>query len=149
VNERLHATVQECVNRHGAHLIDLVLRGDRRRRVIQVFVDAEQSITLDQCTTISRAITSAIGANSLLEGDYRLEVSSPGIDRPLAHPWQYPKHVGRTLRVTVRRDDRTEVYEGTLVAVGEAGIELERTGGQPRVSAAFEDIAGARVRAPW
>ena len=149
VKELLHEIVQEGASLHGAHLIDLVVRGDRRRRVIEVFVDAEKSVTLDQCSAISRTISAAIDGRTLLEGDYRLEVSSPGIDRPLIHPWQYPKHVGRTLRVTLRREGESVVREGILTAVGDTGIEIERPGTQAREVLSFIEIETALVRAPW
>lgn len=149
MNDALHEAVQDCVRRHGAHLIDLVVRGGPRRRLIQVFVDAEESITLERCTAISREVTAAIEGGTILKGDYRLEVSSPGIDRPLAHAWQYPKHVGRTLRVKTRRAGEPTVVEGRLAAADVSGIDLELSGAPAPIRIVFEEIVEARVRSPW
>jgi ribosome maturation factor RimP len=95
---------------------------------------------------VSREVSAAIDAANLILGRYRLDVSSPGIDRPLKYAWQYPKHIGRLFRVKVRTG---EVIEGSLIAASEEGIRLQVKGKSDPVDVAHEAIVEARVPAPW
>jgi ribosome maturation factor RimP len=137
------------VDRAGAHLIDLVVRGERGTRVIEVFIDSEAGITSDACTAVSRSVGEALEASREIDGAYRLVVSSPGIDRPLQFPWQYKKHIGRRMEVRLRPAGGPEQIAGTLVGVDEDGITV-RTGKQgEEVRTPFAMIEEARVKTPW
>ena len=87
-------------HRHGAEVIEIILRGDPTRRVIELFVDSEAGVSLHLCQEISKSLIQEIEKSALAVGSYRLDVSSPGIDRPLKFPWQYRKHTGRTMEVS-------------------------------------------------
>ena len=144
-DEILERTIEQCVKDHSAHMIDLVVRGEKRGRVVQVFVDSESGVTIDQCTAISRTVAESLSRGRLLQGQYRLEVSSPGTDRPLKYPWQYGKHVGRPLRVKMR----TVVVKGTLSSADDTDIVLE-TGAEGKcVRIGYGDIVEAKVVTPW
>ena len=66
---------------------------------IQLFIDQERGfITIDTCAVISRLVQDVLDMQAWSPSDYRLEVSSPGIDRPLYEEWQFKKNVGRTIR---------------------------------------------------
>lgn len=67
--------------------------------LIVVFVDGDEGVSLDTCKEISRTLEAVLDAEPSMGGVYTLEVSSPGVSRPLKFQRQYPKHVGRTLRV--------------------------------------------------
>jgi len=148
-NERLRAVIEVCAERASAHLLEMRLRGDAGKPVIEVFIDAEQGVTTELCAAVSRSVAAAIEGKNFLGAGYRLNVSSPGIDRPLVFPWQYAKHVGRTLRMTLRGTGDAIVHAGTLVAVDAGGVTLNERGGETPVRIAFDTIADARVVAPW
>jgi ribosome maturation factor RimP len=149
VDEKLREEVTQAVTRHGAHVIDVVLRGDHRRPVLEVFVDAESPVTIEQCTQISRDLSGVIEAGRMLAAAYRLEVSSPGIERPLQHDWQYRKHAGRRLQVTVRRPEGTQKLVGVLTAADDGGITVTADPAGEPVRVAFADIREALVLPPW
>ena len=149
VDEKLREEVATAVSRHGAHVIDVVLRGDHRKPVLEVFIDAESPVTIEQCTQISRDLSGAIEGARMLAGTYRLEVSSPGIDRPLQHAWQYPKHVGRRIQVTVRRPEGTLKLVGVLTAADAQGVTVTPGPGKEPVKVAFADVREALVLPPW
>jgi ribosome maturation factor RimP len=149
VDEKLREEVANAVTRHGAHVIDVVLRGDHRKPVLEVFIDAENPVTIEQCTQISRDLSAAIESTRVLAGTYRLEVSSPGIDRPLQHAWQYPKHVGRKVRVTVRRPEGTLKLVGVLTSADTQGVTVTPGPNEEPVQLAFTDIREALVLPPW
>jgi ribosome maturation factor RimP len=149
VDEKLREEVANAVSRHGARVIDVVLRGDHRKPVLEVFIDAENPVTIEQCTQISRDLSGAIESARMLAGTYRLEVSSPGIDRPLQHAWQYPKHVGRKVRVTVRRPEGTLKLVGVLTSADTQGVTVTPAPNEEPVQVAFTDIREALVLPPW
>jgi ribosome maturation factor RimP len=147
--EQLRAVIAGCVEGASAHLIELRMGGDKGKPLIEVFIDAEQGVTTELCAAVSRSVAAAIEGNDAVGANYGLNVSSPGIDRPLAFPWQYPKHVGRTLRVMIRDAGKPIERSGTLVAVDSDGFALEERGGGTAVRIAFDTVAEARVVAPW
>ena len=100
-------------------VVDIVLHG---RKGITVYFDSDSGVTLEKCTRVSRFLEQDLDEMNWQEGDYVLDVSSPGIDRPLTMWRQYPRQVGRTLKVRLS-DGREE--EGRLQEVGMDSITLE------------------------
>lgn len=112
---------------------------------IKLYVDGDTGITIEKCIKINRALYPLIeAAHFFSEGDFSLEVSSPGIDVPLILHRQYVKNKGRLLEVTL--DDDT-VRLGTLTAVGDDAITLEITTGKGKKAVtAQENIALANIK---
>lgn len=100
-------------------LIELKLHANNK---LEIFIDCDTGITFERCQKISRYLEAYLDEYGWLGERYTLEVSSPGVSRPLKFPRQYPKHTGRKLKVKL--NDGTE-REGTLVAVEEERIQLE------------------------
>jgi ribosome maturation factor RimP len=145
----LEQLVEDCVSRHGAHLIEIIVRGHQHRPVLEVFVDAEDGVTTDLCSAISKAIQDSLLVRPLLDTKAQLTVSSPGIDRPLRFPWQYRKHVGRDLALRFSAMGSEEECSGRLVGVDGDGLLLEtgRPAEQRRIS--FDTVVRAVVKTPW
>ncbi|RZJ89100.1 MAG: ribosome maturation factor [Chryseobacterium sp.] len=90
---------------------------------IKVYLDGDQGVNVEACTKINRALYKMIEEAALYpEGDFSLEVSSPGVDEPLKFLRQYLKNIGRTVEVTVA--DETK-HLGVLKEVSEALVVLE------------------------
>lgn len=149
IDAQLRDAINSAVERKGAHCIDLVVRGDRAKQVIEVFIDAESGITTDLCADVSREISTAIDQANILPGQYRLEVSSPGIDRPLRFPWQYRKHQGRRVHVRYREAEQERSVDGTLASVQEDAIVVQVKNVAEPVLVKFDTIVEARIPAPW
>ncbi len=95
---------------------------------IRVFLDADNGITIEKCIKINRALYNRIEESELFpNGDFSLEVSSPGVDEPLKLHRQYKKNIGRTVEVTM--NDGTK-KEGKLTTVNDAEIMIEEKTGQ-------------------
>ncbi len=149
MDERFRQAVAESAEKHGAHLIDLVVRGTSGRAVVEIFVDNEEGVTADLCAGVSRDLVSAIESLGLLTGSYRLDVSSPGIDRPIRYRWQYGKHVGRPMKIRRAGEQGVNEVVGTLLAVGEEYVELRVKETTEAVRVPFGEIEEARVQLPW
>lgn len=117
---------------------------------IKIFLDGDKGLPIERCTYFNRKLYKAIEeAGWFPEGDFSLEVSSPGVDEPLLLKRQYQKNIGR--KVLVSTNDGVE-KEGILLEVNEQGITLEWTEGkgkkalQQQMQIAFENIKSTIVQ---
>ena len=86
-------------------LVDMELRGSPNSQVLSIYVDTEEGVTLPQIAKITREIEGLLDLEDPISGKYRLDISSPGIDRPLTEIWQYKKNIGRHIKVQIKVDD--------------------------------------------
>ena len=101
------------------YIVDLVVAPNHH---IGVFIDGDEGVSLDTCTQISRILESILDAEPTLGGIYELEVSSPGVSRPLKFLRQYLKHIGRTLKIKLIT---YEQIEAVLTSIGTDSIHVE------------------------
>ena len=145
---RLEERVQEILQETDAFLVDLVLRGTDRMPVIEVFVDTDAGISVEECARISRKLLERLEGEPDMPGNYRLDVSSPGVDRPLKLWRQYPRHIGRKVEVTVQEEaGNIQKIKGKLQAVYPDRLVLER--GRESVEIPADRIMEASVLLPW
>ena len=145
---RLEELTAPIAASHGAYIIEIVFRGERTGKVLEVYLDADTGVSTGACASISRELSEALDKEEVIQGTYQLVVSSPGIDRPLKYPRQYAKHVGRKLRVTHKAQDGQSSVEGTLSAVSEEGVTVGVKGKEP-VGIRFDEIVEAIVLPAW
>lgn len=103
-------------------LVDVVVSGSAKKNKILVLIDGDQGVSIDQCAALSRKIGFELEEKEIMEGAYRLEVSSPGVEFPLKFQRQYPQHVGRKVKVTL--EDGSEKV-GKLLEIGEGSMKLD------------------------
>ena len=140
--ENIREIAQQIAEQNNVFLIDLVIRGSENSRVIEVFIDSENNISAEECAHISRQISKLIDESELLS-NYRLDVSSPGVDRPLIYLKQFPKHINRLFEVEFKTANLTpSTFKGKLISV-ENGILSFNTGKGIKIK--FEDIIKAKV----
>ena len=124
----------------GFELVDLEL--GNRGRMMRVFIDKAGGVNVDDCAAVSNHLTRLFAVEGV-EYD-RLEVSSPGLDRPLKRPQDFERFSGERVQVKVRMPTNgRRKFAGVLRKVGEGGIELDADG--EVVSIAFADIEKARL----
>ncbi len=143
--------VDEEVARRGLVLVDLVRRGQSNTSVIEVVVDAvDRQVTLEELTELSRWTSALLDeAEAAIPGRYRLEVSTPGLSRPLEHPWQFRKNTGRLCTLTIESDGGTlDTRLFRIIEVGDGDLLVEPIGNARRARAAGEPtrISFDRIR---
>ena len=95
---------------------------------ISVYVDGDQGVTIDKCVKLNRALYKQIVEEGVCpDGEFALEVSSPGVDEPLVMERQYTKNIGRVVEVT---DNEGKMIEGKLLSATAEGIEIEEEKGK-------------------
>jgi ribosome maturation factor RimP len=80
-------------------LVDVEFGGGGGRQILRIYIDRQGGVSLEDCTSISRALSAALDVEDPLQGSYDLEVSSPGLDRPLRTPEHFQKYAGEKVRV--------------------------------------------------
>jgi ribosome maturation factor RimP len=115
--KNIHELVEQVVENKGFLLIDLVLRGDQKNRVLEVYIDAEQNVSAENCAEVSREISKRIDQENVFGAGFRLEVSSPGTNRPLKFLGQFPKHTGRKFDISYKDSDLVKKFSGTLKSI--------------------------------
>ncbi len=114
----------------GYELVELVFTKTGNTRVLRVHIDKEGGgITIDDCTAASRLLDPVLDATELIMSQYMLEVSSPGIDRPIRKAVDFERFVGETIRMEayVASNGRKR-FSGTLVGFEEDMIQVECDG---------------------
>jgi len=142
------ALVRPVVEGAGVELVDVAFDGTGGRPTLRVVVDREGGLDLDAIATLSDKVARRLDLEDFGTGRYELEVSTPGIERPLRSPAQFARAVGRQVKVkTTEPVDGARVHTGVLVASDDDGIVVEVDGADRRVPIA--DIASARTVADW
>lgn len=126
--EQIKAIVQPIVDQHNAFLVDVNVRGERSSKVVEIFVDTDDGISLDICSAISRELSTQLDQVNIIQGRYRLDVSSPGLDKPLKLLRQYPKNVGRYCKIIFEHDGKRTTSEGVLEHVSENSVTVIHKG---------------------
>jgi ribosome maturation factor RimP len=139
---RLVGLIEPVVGAAGYDLEEVVVTPVGRRSVVRVVVDRDQGVTLDDVADVSRAVSEVLDRNDgeMGRSPYVLEVTSPGVDRPLTEPRHWRRNVGRLVAVPVGPAGAAEPVTGRIEAADDHGVSIavEAAGGKP----------GARRRPP-
>jgi ribosome maturation factor RimP len=123
---RLAGWIEPVVGEAGYDLEELVVTPAGRRSIVRVVVDRDQGVTLDDIAEVSRAVSDVLDRNDDGMGrtPYVLEVTSPGVDRPLTDPRHWRRNVGRLVTVPVGAAGSTETVTGRITSVDGVGVGL-------------------------
>jgi ribosome maturation factor RimP len=124
--ERLSGWIQPVVDAAGYDLEELVVTPAGRRSVVRVVVDRDEGVTLDDIAEVSRAVSTALDDNDAELGrtPYVLEVTSPGVDRPLTEQRHWRRNTGRLVAVAVGPAGAPEQVTARVQEVGAEGVTL-------------------------
>ncbi len=129
LRDTLAALLQPLVEGLGYELWELEYSAGRGNGFLRLYIDAEAGITLEDCERVSRAVSELLDAEDPIPGQYTLEVSSPGLERPLRTAGQFARFVGETVLVELAQaSEGRRRFKGTLTAADAATIEIEADG---------------------
>jgi ribosome maturation factor RimP len=116
----------------GFELVDLQLLNEGRQLALCIFIDKPGGITLDDCVTVSREVSAILEIEDPIRSAYRLEVSSPGLDRPLKKPADYQRFTGQKIKLKTRnlldpdqRGHTRKTFVGSLLGLEADQVRLE------------------------
>lgn len=124
---QLRSLVGPVVSAAGYDLEDVSVTSAGRRSVVRVVVDRDGGVDLDAVADVSRAVSEALDASDAFgESAYTLEVTSPGVDRPLTEPRHWRRNIGRLVE--------TQAFKGRILEVSDDGVAVEVDGARRAVS---------------
>lgn len=147
--DALRRLASRAVEEAGLELVDLSLRGSSRRRTLRVDIDrpGPRGVDLEDCKRVSDLLGAAIDAeDGLIEASYLLEVSSPGVDRPIRSADDIRRNTGRRVVVTVRDSaDGRRSFRGLLAGERNGAMILElEDEGRNEIAIPLESVETAR-----
>ena len=121
LSDEIEALLAPVLEREGYELIDVEFESKGGRSTLRLFIDAENGSTLDDCARASNAVSGVLDVEDPVPGEYSLELSSPGLDRPLRRPSHYERYEGALARVVMQKG-----YQGRRRLKGRlSGLEDE------------------------
>ncbi|MEP6477219.1 MAG: ribosome maturation factor RimP [Actinomycetota bacterium] len=142
------ALVAPVVEAAGLELVEVTFNREGGRRVLRVVVDRDGGVDLDTISDTAQKVSRRLDLEGFTPGPYQLEVSSPGIERPLRQPTEFGRRVGDRVKIrTTERVDGARTHVGALIAADAEAIVVATDGGEVRLP--YDQIASARTVADW
>jgi len=144
VIEKVTSLARETADDFGVELVDVQLLGSGPGQILRVTIDREGGVSLEDCQRVSRELEALLDVEDPIPGRYTLEVSSPGLDRPLKKREDFVKYRGRKARVVLRSaiDDRSFLV-GRIAGVEGDDVLLDT--GRKKVRIPLADIKSSRL----
>jgi ribosome maturation factor RimP len=146
---RVQELAEQAAAAHGVELMEAQLRRQGRRPVLSVVLDADAPVEADVVERVSKELSHLLDEDDPLPGSYVLEVTTPGLDRPLRTARDFRRQRGHEVRVTraVAGSDATTSVQGIVAAVDDQAVTLEVDGGQLRLP--LSEVVRGTVVLPW
>lgn len=140
---QIGALVEPVLTDLACELVEIQLRNEQIGLVLRVVIHKEGGVSLDDCTAVSRAVGSLLEVEDPIGKPYHLEVSSPGLDRPLRTARDFARNLGQKVGITLRRGEELAMVTGTIVGVDDIKVAFEVDGRPEEVP--LTDIVKARL----
>jgi ribosome maturation factor RimP len=128
--DKVMELVEPVLRERGLELVDVEVHGSERGQLVRLLVDQEGGVDLAALSNLSREISDLLDVSEIVPGRYTLEVSSPGISRPLRKPEHFVRYLGRKVRVRSHQPhDGQRNFVGTLATVTAGAITLRLDSG--------------------
>ncbi|MGB6327653.1 MAG: ribosome maturation factor RimP [Halarcobacter sp.] len=140
LEESIEIVVRGC----GAELYDIVTTKENANNIFRVFITNKDGVSLDKCAEISRMISPVLDIDEPMNGNYILEVSSPGIERKLKRPQHFIGSIGEKVRV---KDFEKNILKGELLSADENEIKIKTEEGEEVIT--YNEISSASTYFEW
>jgi ribosome maturation factor RimP len=141
--ERLAGLLEPVISAAGLELESIRVSRAGRRALLRIVIDGDSGVSLDDIARVSRVVGERIDSSDAMgAGPYTLEVSSPGVDRPLTEPRHWRRAVGRLARAAIA--GQPDTIEGRIVSADESAVVLETDG--ERRTIGYADLGPGQVQ---
>lgn len=144
-------TLEEIIGKHveaeGFILYDLKIQPGKRNPLIRVYLDHEDGVSIDHCAQVTRSLMEEIDRSMWEMENYRLEVSSPGLDRELVTSRDFKRNVGKTVAITYDNNGDSVQIDGIIESVGEDHLAIKSN--EELISVPINKIMHAKIKLKW
>ncbi|HET6655703.1 MAG TPA: ribosome maturation factor RimP [Gammaproteobacteria bacterium] len=142
VRDKLFAVLEPTIERLGYSVVDIEYHPRGRQGTLRIFIDSPDGITLDDCGRVSHQVSGVLDVEDPIPGAYELEVSSPGLDRPLRTAADFERFAGREVKLqTHALVNGRRRFRGTLVGLEDEQVVLDVAGERLRFARSSVDKA--------
>ena len=144
--ERVRSVAQRVTADRGFELVDIELKQAKSEKLVRIFVDRPGGISLDDLQSVSEEVSAILDAEDPIEGHYTLEVSSPGLDRPLRGEADYRRFVGKLAKLSsyVPVEGRRH-WTGRIVGCDDGIVTLELEAEQASARVPLAKVSHGRL----
>ncbi len=125
LTERIISLVQPIIEEAGLELVELQYRSENIGWVLRLIIFKPGGVSLDDCALVSRQLSYLLDVENIIPQKYHLEVSSPGLDRPLRNRRDFERNIGAMVGITIRRADESFFLSGKIAEVRNDEIALD------------------------
>ena len=136
---------ERAASSHGVEVLELKLRGQGRGRVLSVILDADGPVEADVVERVSKDLSRALDQDDPLQGSYTLEVTTPGLGRPLQSARDFRRQRGH--EVSIVSGDAASSVQGVVLDADDQAVTLDVDGSQVQVP--LSDVVRGEVVLPW
>lgn len=143
-SKRLNSMLQPLVEDLGYEFVGLEYSGNSKNSTLVIYIDKAEGIAVEDCETVSREVAALLDVEDPISGNYTLEVSSPGLDRPLFTIEQFEQFNGQEVKLTAFAPvEGRRKFKGQILGAADGVVRLEQDGAE--VALEFSNIARARL----
>ncbi|MFH1645510.1 MAG: hypothetical protein ABIB11_03725 [Candidatus Omnitrophota bacterium] len=131
VIESVKREIEGVLQSYGVELVEVLLKGSSNSRVLRILVDKDSGINISECAKINKEIGAIIEEKALLDGQFLLEVSSPGLDRPLKEKRDFEKSIGQSVEIWLKEAVCDQEFLSVkVVSVTDEKVDVENKKGE-------------------
>ena len=147
--DKVKEAVTSILKEHQIELVDITYRREKGQKVLRILVDKSGGITLDECGWLNSRVGWMLDGSNIIAERYILEVSSPGVDRPLKTPQDFARAAGKLVKIITSVPIKGEnLYIGRLKGVNSEKVIVETEEGKSFVIS-LDKITKARLEIRW
>ncbi|MCX7913813.1 MAG: ribosome maturation factor RimP [Thermodesulfovibrionales bacterium] len=125
LKQKIYEIASEVAIDEGVEIYDVQIQGTGRRTLLRVLIDKDGGVTINDCEKVSKSLSVLLDVEDLIKTPYILEVSSPGIDRPLVKQKDFKRNIGKLIKiVTLEKINNQTFFKGRIIDVGEDWIRI-------------------------
>lgn len=147
MQKKIEMLAKQACDDLNLFFIEVRIRGERRQPIFEIFADTEPGITLKECEILTRELQDRIDMDESFSGNYRLNVSSPGLDRPLVQDFEFKRNIGQQLIIKLQSAEGTIEKIGELTGFDETSLQLLSDGNPETINRS--DIKEVKVKIKW
>ena len=146
---RLQNLVKPAIESEGYELVDIHIKGSKSSRVLRFFIGSPDGVTINACAFLSRKLSDILDFQEepMDFGSYRLEVSSPGIERPLQTETDFRRKIGKDVSILYRNGPESSRVEGVITEIKDGFITIKAQSSE--ISIELSSIEEAKLRLPF
>lgn len=151
---RLNAAAEAAAQASAVEIVEVELKGSGRHQHVRVYIDRPEGVTHADCEAVSRAISAAIDADDPFPGQWELEVSSPGVERKLTKWSDWPRFIGKAVKVVLKEQPEVPgkpvptCFDGHIASAGNDAVSVRLKDGR-EISFDQDALSRANLRFEW